>query len=45
MNKLAVFNVWWAMAAYYEIWWKKIITFDDNAAIDRLKAKYEINES
>lgn len=25
MNKLAVFNVWWAMAAYCEIWWKKII--------------------
>lgn len=25
MDKIIIFNVWWAMASYCEIWWKKII--------------------
>jgi len=25
MDKLVIFNVWWGMASYCEIWWKKII--------------------
>ena len=25
MDKLIIFNVWWAMASYCELWWKRII--------------------